>query len=220
MYAVIETAGKQYRVELGTQLEVDRLDVEPGQTIQLERVLLVADGDTSEIGRPTVAGAVVAAVVARQDRGEKIVVFKYGPKTRRRVKQGHRQDLTVLSISDITWGERSAAADAEVRKAEQKRVADEAAKEAAAKAASDKAIAAKLAKAAEPATPAGTAAKPDPGAKASGKAAAKPAAKASAKPAAKAAAKPAEKPAKKPAARTQAPAPEPKTPRRSTKKDG
>ncbi len=145
MYAVIETAGKQYRVELGTQLEVDRMDVEPGQSVQLERVLLVADGDETEIGRPTVAGAVVAADVVRQDRGEKIVVFKYRPKARHRAKQGHRQDLTVLRIADISWGGRSAAADAEARRTTERQAAEEAAREADLRAASDKALAARLA---------------------------------------------------------------------------
>ena len=61
MYAVIETGGKQYRVELGSEIEVDRMDVEPGQTIDIDRVLLVADGDQSAIGAPLVDGAKVCA---------------------------------------------------------------------------------------------------------------------------------------------------------------
>jgi large subunit ribosomal protein L21 len=69
MYAVIETGGTQYRVEVGTELEVELLDVEPGKTITLERVLLVADGPDSSIGRPLVAGAEVLAEVVRQTRG-------------------------------------------------------------------------------------------------------------------------------------------------------
>ena len=72
MYAVIETGGKQYRVEVGTELQVELLDVEPGKTITLERVLLVADGDEAAIGRPLVANAEVSAEVVRQMRGEKI----------------------------------------------------------------------------------------------------------------------------------------------------
>ena len=109
MYAVIETGGKQYRVELGSEIEVDRMDVEPGQTIDIERVLLVADGDEAAIGQPVVDGARVSANVVRQSRGDKIVVFKYKPKARTRVKQGHRADLTVLRIADIAWAGRSAA---------------------------------------------------------------------------------------------------------------
>src|SRR5438045_1886880 len=91
MYAVIETGGKQYRVEVGTELEVERLEVEPGQAITLERVLLVADGAYTSIGRPLVADAVVSAEVVRQDRGDKVIAFKYRPKARRRIKQGDRQ---------------------------------------------------------------------------------------------------------------------------------
>ncbi len=109
MYAVIETGGKQYRVEVGTELEVELLDVEPGNTITLDRVLLVADGDDASIGQPLVANAAVSAEVLRQARGDKVIAFKYRPKARRRVKHGHRQDLTVLRISDITLGAKSAA---------------------------------------------------------------------------------------------------------------
>ena len=79
MYAVIETGGKQYRVEVGTELEVELLDAEPGKTITLDRVLLVADGDDASIGRPVVDGAAVSAEVVRQARGEKLIVFKYRP---------------------------------------------------------------------------------------------------------------------------------------------
>ena len=91
------------------EIEVDRLDVEPGQTIDIDRVLLVADGDQAAVGQPVVDGAHVSASVVRQARGEKIVVFKYKPKARTRVKQGHRADLTVLRIADIAWAGRSAA---------------------------------------------------------------------------------------------------------------
>jgi large subunit ribosomal protein L21 len=109
MYAVIETGGKQYRVEVGTELEVELLDAEPGKAVTLDRVLLVVDGDDASIGRPVVDGAAVSAEVLRQGRGEKVIAFKYGPKTRRRVKKGHRQELTTLRISDITLNGKSAA---------------------------------------------------------------------------------------------------------------
>ncbi len=179
MYAVIETGGKQYRVEVGTELEVELLEVTPGDAITLDRVLLVADGDTSEIGRPLVANATVSAEVLRQTRGEKLINFKYGPKTRRRVKKGHRQELTVLRINDIMLGTRSAADDVakavEARKTERQRLEEAAHKQAAA----DAALAAKLAPAVKP----------------TAKAAEKPAKK-PAKPAAKKPAKPAAKPAK------------------------
>ena len=150
MYAVIETGSKQYRVEVGTELQVELLDVEPGQTITLERVLLVADGDTAAIGRPIVDGAKVTAEVVRRERGVKTISFKYRPKARRRVKKGHRQELTVLRIDDIVLGGKSAAK--EVRAAEAAaRTERERLEEAAARqAAEDKALAAKLAKAAAP----------------------------------------------------------------------
>ena len=112
MYAVIETGGKQYTVELGTELEVELLDAEPGQEINLDRVLLVVDGDTSAIGQPIVSDAAVSAKVLRQDRGEKTISFKYRPKARSRVKKGHRQELTVLKITEVRLGSKSAAAEA------------------------------------------------------------------------------------------------------------
>jgi large subunit ribosomal protein L21 len=109
-------------------------------------VLLVADGDESAIGRPLVADAAVSAEVVRQTRGEKLIAFKYRPKARSRVKKGHRQELTVLRITDVRLGSKSAAES--VRKAEadakteRQRLEEAAAKQAAA----DAALAAKLAK--------------------------------------------------------------------------
>ena len=117
MYAVIETGGKQYRVEVGTELQVELLDVEPGNTVTIDRVLLVADGDDASIGRPLVDGAAVSAEVLRQERGEKLISFKYRPKARSRVKKGHRQELTILRVSDIVLGGKSAAK--QVARAEQ-----------------------------------------------------------------------------------------------------
>jgi large subunit ribosomal protein L21 len=145
MYAVIETGGKQYRVEVGTELEVELLDVEPGQSITLERVLLVADGSEAAVGQPVVADAAVQAEVVGQDRADKVIAFKYRPKARRRVKKGHRQDVTVLRIADITFNGKSAAqaeAKAEdARKTERQRLEEAAARQAA----EDAALAAKLA---------------------------------------------------------------------------
>lgn len=139
MYAVIETGGKQYRVELGTTLEVDRLDAEPGSTLTIDRVLLVADGDIAAIGRPTVETAVVAAEVVGGTRGDKVISFKYRPKARRRVKKGHRSELTVLRITDIRLDGRSAATEderaAETKKTERQRLEEAAARQAEADAA-------------------------------------------------------------------------------------
>ncbi len=218
MYAVIETGGKQYRVEVGTELEVELLDAEPGSSITLDRVLLVADGDESAIGRPIVADAAVEAEVVRRDRGDKVISFKYRPKARRRVKKGHRQELTVLRITDVRLNGKSAAdakrkADADA-KTERQRLEEAAARQAA----EDAALAERLAKAAAPKTPAKAAPKTE------AKGAAKPAAKATSKSTAKAA--PAKAEPKTPRAKTQSgaadakpasPAAKPKS--RATKKD-
>jgi large subunit ribosomal protein L21 len=162
MYAVIETGGKQHRVELGSEIQVDRLDVQPGESITLDRVLLVADGDDAAIGQPVVDGASVSAEVVAQERGRKIIVFKYKPKARTRVKKGFRAQLTTLRITDIAFGGKSAAKDAqnaEQAEAKRAREAEQAEKAAAAKAAeeqaaADKALAAKLAAAEEDPEPA------------------------------------------------------------------
>jgi len=196
MYAVIETGGKQYRVEVGTELEVELLDVEPGQAITLDRVLLVADGDESSIGRPLVADAAVSAEVLRQARGEKLISFKYRPKARSRVKKGHRQELTVLRITDVRLGKKSAAeavrkAEADA-KTERERLEEAAAKQAAA----DAALAAKLAKSSAAEDKSKKASTTKSAAKTETKSAAK-------KPAAKASA--ADDKAKKPAAKADAP---------------
>ena len=155
MYAVIETGGKQYRVEVGTELEVELLDVEPGKTITLERVLLVGDGTDSSIGRPLVAGAEVSAEVVRQSRGEKLISFKYRPKARSRVKKGHRQELTVLRINDITFGGKSAAKAAKKAQDDAKTERQRLEEAAVTQAAKDAELAAKLtAGAAKPKAPA------------------------------------------------------------------
>ncbi len=145
MYAVIETGGKQYRVEVGTELEIELLEAGPGEAIAFERILLVADGEAASIGRPVVENAKVSAEVLRRDRGEKVISFKYRPKARRRVKKGHRQELTVVRISDIVLDGKSAAGDLakveEQRRTERQRLEDAARKQAE----QDAALAAKLA---------------------------------------------------------------------------
>jgi len=189
MYAVIETGGKQYKVELGTELEVELLDVEPGQEINLERVLMVADGENTTIGQPIVADAAVSARVLRQDRGVKTISFKYRPKARRRVKKGHRQELTILKITEVRLGSKSAAAEAKVAEEKAEAEREKIAKAAAKQAAEDTAIAEKL-KAREKAAEAAAAPKKAAPAKAAAKAAAEKPAKAAPKAAA------VEKPAK------------------------
>jgi large subunit ribosomal protein L21 len=182
MYAVIETGGKQYRVELGSELAVERLDGAPGDTIRFERVLLVADGDSAQIGTPVVADALVTGEVVRQDRGEKIIVFKYRPKARHRAKKGHRQEQTVVRVADIQFGGRSAASEAQVTEQKEAKSRKAAQVEAQKKAAADAELAAKLAQTAEAAEAEESKATAKPAAKTTTKAAAKPPAKASAKP--------------------------------------
>jgi len=102
MYAIVETGGKQYRVKPGDTVAVERLTGEPGESLDLGRVLLVAgNGDQARIGSPGVEGAVVRAEVVEHIRGEKIIVFRYKSKVRYRRKTGHRQSLTRLRITDI-----------------------------------------------------------------------------------------------------------------------
>ena len=98
MFAVIKTGGKQYRVASGDVIKVEKLEAEAGSTITLDQVLMV-DG---KIGTPLVADATVSAEVIAQDRGPKIIVFKKKRRQNYRRKNGHRQDLTVLRITDIT----------------------------------------------------------------------------------------------------------------------
>lgn len=101
MYAVVETGGKQFRVAVGQTIDVEKLDVPEGEQVALERVLLIGGGDEVSVGAPLVAGARVLATVERQFRDKKVIVFKFKAKKRYRRKQGHRQSLTRLSITDI-----------------------------------------------------------------------------------------------------------------------
>ena len=101
VYAVVRTGGKQYRVEEGHTIDVERLRAPEGERVELSEVLLLADGDNVTVGTPTVPGAKVMAEVVAHGRGEKITVFKYKSKTRHRAKTGHRQPYTRLAIREI-----------------------------------------------------------------------------------------------------------------------
>ena len=101
-YAIVQTGGKQYRVETGDTIRVESLPVHTGELIDVGEVLAVSqDGDIT-IGTPTVEGAKVRAQVLSLGRDKKIVVFKYKNKTRYRRKTGHRQTYTEIKITDIT----------------------------------------------------------------------------------------------------------------------
>ena len=102
MYAVVESGGKQYKVTVGETIQVERLAQQAGETVTLDRVLLVADGDKVQVGNPTVSGASVSATVVQHLLGKKAIIFHFRPKQRYRVKRGHRQEYTRLRIDQIT----------------------------------------------------------------------------------------------------------------------
>ncbi len=101
-YAVIATGGKQYRVKVGDRISVERLHVDTGSAITIDQVLLIGGDGSTRIGTPIVEGASVEATVDAQDRGEKLVIFKYKAKKRYRRRTGHRQELTRLTITGIS----------------------------------------------------------------------------------------------------------------------
>jgi len=100
MYAIVATSGRQYRVEKGGTITVDRLDAEVGTEITLDQVLMVG-GDQTRVGSPTVEGATVTARVVGHEKGEKVVTVKYKRRKRSRVRRGFRASLTTLEITDI-----------------------------------------------------------------------------------------------------------------------
>jgi large subunit ribosomal protein L21 len=101
MFAVIKTGGKQYRVAKDDIIQVERLQAEAGASVTLDEVLMVGDGGKVSVGAPILSGASVTAEVVEQARGPKIIVFKKKRRQNYRRKNGHRQDLTVLKITDI-----------------------------------------------------------------------------------------------------------------------
>lgn len=101
MLAVIRTGGKQYIVEPGTKLEVEKLEYQDGEEITFTDVLLVEKSGKIEIGNPVVEGAEVKAKVLAQTKGDKVIVFKYKPKKRYKRKIGHRQKYTSIEILSI-----------------------------------------------------------------------------------------------------------------------
>ncbi|MEP4378693.1 MAG: 50S ribosomal protein L21 [Alphaproteobacteria bacterium] len=102
MYAVIQTGGKQYRVANGDVITVEKLEGEAGSTLAIAPVLMLDDGKETQVGTPIVEGAAVTAELVEQTRGKKIVVFKKKRRQGYQRTHGHRQDLTVLRIVDVT----------------------------------------------------------------------------------------------------------------------
>ena len=102
MFAVIKTGGKQYKVQAGELVKIEKLDVEEGKTIKISDVLMLIDGDKTTIGTPNVKGATVSAKVNSHGRGPKIKIIKFHRRKHHRKQMGHRQAYTELSITKIT----------------------------------------------------------------------------------------------------------------------
>lgn len=101
MYALVEYKGKQYKAEKDTLIQVDKIDIEKGQTIDIDTVIFVSDGDKVSIGAPYVKGAVVKAVVEDTFKDDKVIVYKYKSKKDYHRTIGHRQQYTNIRVSDI-----------------------------------------------------------------------------------------------------------------------
>ncbi|MGB7873121.1 MAG: 50S ribosomal protein L21 [Anaerolineales bacterium] len=106
-YAIVESGGKQYKAVEGEPIEVDRLPVNAGDKVGLDRVLMLVDGEEFTVGTPTVDGIQVSTTVMDHIKGPKIIVFKYSPKNRIRVKSGHRQQYTRLMVDAIDAGSKT-----------------------------------------------------------------------------------------------------------------
>ena len=101
MYAVIKTGGKQYKVEAGAKLKVEKLSGDVGSKVVIDKVLMIADGVTTTIGAPLVAGAKVSATVLSHGRADKVMIFKFRRRKHYRKTQGHRQSFTEIQIDTI-----------------------------------------------------------------------------------------------------------------------
>ena len=101
MYAVVKSGARQYRAEVGDTILVERISAQVGEQLELEDVLLVADGERVEIGQPAVEEAKVLATVVAQEKGPKVRIFKYHPRKRYRKRGGHRQQYTRLRVDEI-----------------------------------------------------------------------------------------------------------------------
>ncbi|RLB43765.1 MAG: 50S ribosomal protein L21 [Deltaproteobacteria bacterium] len=101
MYAVIQTGGKQYRVEPGDQIHIEKIPGQSGQEVTFDKVLLASDGNEVKVGRPYVEGTKVVGRIIRQDKGRKIIVFKYKRRKNYKRKKGHRQHISLVKIERI-----------------------------------------------------------------------------------------------------------------------
>jgi large subunit ribosomal protein L21 len=101
MYAVVNTGGKQYKVQKGETLRIEKITGEVGTQVTFDKVLMVADGENVRVGQPLLEKAAVQASIVEQDRAKKIIIFKYKRRKRYRRKQGHRQPYTAIRIDGI-----------------------------------------------------------------------------------------------------------------------
>ena len=101
MYAVVNTGGKQYKVQKGETVRIEKIAGEVGSQVTFDKVLMVADGETFRVGQPLLEKAIVQASIVEQDKAKKIIVFKYKRRKRYRRKQGHRQPYTAIRIDGI-----------------------------------------------------------------------------------------------------------------------
>jgi large subunit ribosomal protein L21 len=101
MYAVVATGGKQYRVEEGEIIRIEKLTGQVGDQVAFDQVLMIGDGENVRIGQPVVEGATVKASIVEQGKNKKILVFKYKRRKRYRRKQGHRQQFTAVKVNAI-----------------------------------------------------------------------------------------------------------------------
>ncbi len=104
MYAVIQTGGKQYRVSEGSTLRVEKIAADEGDSVEIDKVLLVADGDDVKVGAPYVEGGKVTATVKAQGRGKKVQIIKFKRRKHHLKRQGHRQAYTELEVTGISAG--------------------------------------------------------------------------------------------------------------------
>ena len=116
MYAVLKSGGKQYKVEEGQVLRLEKLPGDVGSAIKFDQILMIGDGESIQVGQPLVDGASVEARIVDQGRGKKIIVFKYKRRKRYRRKQGHRQEFTAIQVDSILTKTKSAPKKAEPEK--------------------------------------------------------------------------------------------------------
>jgi large subunit ribosomal protein L21 len=101
MYAIIETGGRQFNVEVGSRITIPRLEAKEGDKISIDKVLVINDGDNSHIGTPYIDQAKIEAVVLGESKGDKVTIFKFKRRTKYRRTRGHRQDYSEIEIKKI-----------------------------------------------------------------------------------------------------------------------